>query len=565
MKKLFLLLQCCPVWLAAQNGITISEFKAAPGTVTFTVSWNKPSVDSAWVFVDYNKSGTMTRLELSGATLTPPSSAGSAYMVPGNNRGAWVVASNAGAFSATVQLVAACTDARPCVPTGACAYAINYQPQGQYTATDKITFTGTPPFYLEFNGDSPDTVFEKTSGSYTYNPGSKKLKSFTDATGAPGILICAVPAAQTLTVSAAGYCADATGVQFALSGMQSGATYQLVRNNTVAATLTTNTGGAATFSGTHLSGTYSAKTVAGAYCEVQMNGTHTVALYDKPSVSTMPLSAICYNATASLTASVTAGTTTSMTYTWNIGGTSSTTSVNNKTSQNLTTTTTYTVSVRNSNGCTGAVLSPATITVNALPVATVAASTICTGQTAGLTALVTVGNVTPITYTWNVGGSTSTTNAASQTSQALYANTTYTVQLKNANGCTGAMSAPATITVNALPVINTSPGSQGFCAYVATPVLTVTASAAAGSSLASYQWKTGSGEGTNVGSSSNSYTPTVVATGDYWVVVTDNKSCSVPSAKATITVAGYSAGRIAGSNTCGGGSAAAGIISGIAK
>ncbi|MDR3185011.1 MAG: hypothetical protein LBT49_06380, partial [Prevotellaceae bacterium] len=116
MKKMFLLLLCCPVVLAAQSGITISGFSVKTGTlatVTFTVNWNKPSVDSAWVFVDYNDSGTMTRLPLSDIT----ASAGRAYMVDGNDRGAWVVA-DAPVFSATVQLVTTCRDARPCVPTG---------------------------------------------------------------------------------------------------------------------------------------------------------------------------------------------------------------------------------------------------------------------------------------------------------------------------------------------------------------------------------------------------------------------------------------------------------------
>jgi hypothetical protein len=267
------------VVLAAQSGITISDYSVTPGapsTVSFTVNWNKDKIDSAWVFVDYNDSGTMTRLPLSGVT----ASAGSAYMVSGNDQGAWVVADASGAFSATVQLVATCTDARPCVPTGACVYAIDYPPKAEYTAIDKIKFTGTPPFYLEFtDGSTPDTVAVKTQGSYTCNIGSKTLESFTDASGAPGVLKCAIPAAQTLTVSAAGYCADADGVLFALSGTQSGATYQLIKDNTIVAATLTTTEGPATFSGAHPSGTYSAITLAGAYCAAPMAGTHTVSVY----------------------------------------------------------------------------------------------------------------------------------------------------------------------------------------------------------------------------------------------------------------------------------------------
>jgi hypothetical protein len=71
------------------------------------------------------------------------------------------------------------------------------------------------------------------------------------------------------------------------------------------------------------------------------------------------------------------GTTTAMTYTWNIGGTTSTTNVNSKTSSTLSASTTYTVRLTNSNGCVGNVSSPATITVHPLPAATATAATVC--------------------------------------------------------------------------------------------------------------------------------------------------------------------------------------------
>ncbi|MDR3184012.1 MAG: hypothetical protein LBT49_01200, partial [Prevotellaceae bacterium] len=193
--------------LAAQNGITISDYSVAPGapsTVSFTVSWNKDKIDSAWVFVDYNDSGTMTRLPLSGAT----ASAGSrAYMVSGNDQGAWVVADVSGAFSATVQLVAACRDARPCVPTGACVYAIDYPPVGKYTAAYRIEFTGTPPFYLQFgDDDSRDTLERTAQPPYTYTiPSGKTLASFTDASGASGYME-PPPPCVTSAECESGYC-----------------------------------------------------------------------------------------------------------------------------------------------------------------------------------------------------------------------------------------------------------------------------------------------------------------------------------------------------------------------
>ena len=94
------LLLLCSLTLAAQNGITISDFSTkagSPTTVTFNVQWvplqGKVWSDTAGVFVDYNNAGTMTWLPLSGATLTNPSwsSASVIFGKDGNNNGAWVV------------------------------------------------------------------------------------------------------------------------------------------------------------------------------------------------------------------------------------------------------------------------------------------------------------------------------------------------------------------------------------------------------------------------------------------------------------------------------------------
>jgi hypothetical protein len=83
-----------------------------------------------------------------------------------------------------------------------------------------------------------------------------------------------------------------------------------------------------------------------------------------------------------------------------------------------------------------------------------------------------------MTYMWNIGGSTSTTNVNSTTSQALTASTTYTVQLTNAYGCVGAVSAPAAITVNPVPTITLSSGdaSQAVIHGMAMTTIIYTAS-----------------------------------------------------------------------------------------
>jgi hypothetical protein len=67
-----MLLLLMPTLLMAQNGVEITNFYArangAATTLIFNVQWmnNHPAEfvwsDTVWVFVDYNRAGTMTRL-----------------------------------------------------------------------------------------------------------------------------------------------------------------------------------------------------------------------------------------------------------------------------------------------------------------------------------------------------------------------------------------------------------------------------------------------------------------------------------------------------------------------
>jgi uncharacterized protein (TIGR02145 family) len=192
-KNLLLMMVCCSVILAAQNGVTVSNLAVDAGTVTFNVSWEKPIpvevwVDSAWVFVDYNNNGVMERLPLlPGATLTATSPSGKVIEEPDNNKGVWVAgnARTEGSFSATVKLLTAIKDVG-----GACVYGSNYPPVGKCSiSVDKvsISFTGTPPYDLILNTGSGTTSVQAYS---TYNLfAGQMLQSFTDKTGAPGIII----------------------------------------------------------------------------------------------------------------------------------------------------------------------------------------------------------------------------------------------------------------------------------------------------------------------------------------------------------------------------------------
>ena len=73
---------------------------------------------------------------------------------------------------------------------------------------------------------------------------------------------------------------------------------------------------------------------------------------ETPAITEVPSPTICYNTAATLTASISSGTTTAMTYTWNIDENITSTTASTKTSQILTVNTTYTVQALNANGCT---------------------------------------------------------------------------------------------------------------------------------------------------------------------------------------------------------------------
>ncbi|MDR3184267.1 MAG: hypothetical protein LBT49_02545 [Prevotellaceae bacterium] len=279
--------------LSAQNtgGITLSNYKAQAGpdgrssTLTIDIRWTPPAdskkvwSDTVWVFVDYNNKGKMDRLPLStsAAKLTNPSWSGASVIEePGNRNGVWVAgnARSNGSFSATLQLPATCKDARPCVATGVCVYAINYPPVGRYTAYNQIHFTGTPPFYVTYK-EGGDTVVQDNLAKPFTVPAGKAVVSFYDASLAPGMITCKPPVVQTLSASADNYCVGSPDVTLALSSTEHGAVYRLYKDNAAHSVLT-GTGNPMPFPGSFGKGAYSARVVAGAFCEKPMNGAPVV-------------------------------------------------------------------------------------------------------------------------------------------------------------------------------------------------------------------------------------------------------------------------------------------------
>ncbi|MDD4848590.1 MAG: T9SS type A sorting domain-containing protein [Bacteroidales bacterium] len=196
---------------------------------------------------------------------------------------------------------------------------------------------------------------------------------------------------------------------------------------------------------------------------------------------------ICSGETTTLTAI----TTSSVSYLWNDGSTTASIIVS------PTETTTYSVQITDENGC----INTAEIVVNvhALPEVHIEGDTeICSGETTTFTAITT----SSVSYLWNDGSATaSITVSPTET-------TTYSVQITDENGCIN--TAEIVVNVHALPEVYIE-GDTEICSGEST---TLTAIA---TSSVSYLW--------NDGSTTASITVSPTETTTYSVQITDENGC----------------------------------------
>lgn len=229
--------------------------------------------------------------------------------------------------------------------------------------------------------------------------------------------------------------------------------------------------------------TYSIVGASGA-CSNTAQVTVTVNPLPVTTITTNISPTICAGQTISLSG------TGAITYTWNTPSTATTIAVS------PTTTTNYTVTGKNSFGCTN----PATIAVVSNPVPTISIAASATAVCLTSAATFTASGAT--TYTWNTTGSVSAIFSATPT-----ANATYTAVGTNGFGCSG--SKTVAIVSNTLPVITISPAASTVC-------LGEVASFTAGGA-STYTW-----DGTTASVTVN-YTPSANAT--HTVVGTTAQGC----------------------------------------
>ncbi len=181
------------------------------------------------------------------------------------------------------------------------------------------------------------------------------------------------------------------------------------------------------------SGTYSVTiTVNGC---VSQAGTINVIVNPNPTAVAGNAASICDNDSVQFNASGGGS------YTWSPGTGLSATNISNPFCT-VNSTTTYTLTVTDGNGCTDT--DQITVTVNASPIADAGVSqSLCSGDTINITA------TGGLTYSWN-GGVLVNANGANQSVNPSNT-TTYTVLVTDVNNCSAIDS--VTINVNALPIV----------------------------------------------------------------------------------------------------------------
>ncbi len=227
-------------------------------------------------------------------------------------------------------------------------------------------------------------------------------------------------------------------------------------------------------------------------CTSTNSAVQVIQVHALPSLSVVPVNAtICANAPFTLTASG------ADSFTWNPGALTG-----SSIQPTLSTTTTYTLSGKNVDGCVAAINPTVVVTVNPLPTLSITpiVTTICAGGTASISAS------GANTYTWNPGALTGAT-----VTPVLSASTVYTLTGKSPEGCSGANSPTVSVTVNPLPTVSITPQVSVICVG---GTASLTASGAS-----SYTWNPG-------GSNSGTLTPSPSAFTSYTLTGKSGAGCT---------------------------------------
>ena len=302
-----------------------------------------------------------------------------------------------------------------------------------------VTITDPPPVTANVTGDL--TVCSGESTTLTATGGTSYLWNSTLGTSAAVMVSPTSNTTYSVSVTDANNCISTASVTVTVNSLPTAAISgtSTICNGT---TTTITASGATSYAWSGSLGSNASVMVSPisttAYTVTVTDGngctdteTSTVTVNSLPTASISGTTTICSGASTTLTASGASG------FTWsgNLG-------INASVMVSPTSTTPYTVTVTDSNGCTDTETS--TVTVNSLPVASISGDlTVCSGENTTLTA---TGGTS---YQWN---GTLGTNAAIIVSPT--SSTTYSVTVTDANNCISAASVTVQIYIVQPPVIN---------------------------------------------------------------------------------------------------------------
>ncbi|MEI7596247.1 MAG: gliding motility-associated C-terminal domain-containing protein [Bacteroidota bacterium] len=269
---------------------------------------------------------------------------------------------------------------------------VNYQLQ--YNGAN----TGSP---VAGTGSALSFGNQTNAGTYTIVASNSTTSCTSSMTGSATISINTLPTSYNVT-GGGSYCSGASGIVVGLSNSQSGVNYQLQYNGTNLGSPMTGTGSAINFGIQTGAGTYTVVATNATPCSSNMSGSATISINTSPTANAGSDQTIPYSTSTTLNGSLSSGTGT-LTYNWqpsasisglnNIAGPSTT---------NLTTTTAYTLSVTDGNGCASS--AGVTVYVTGAPLSinlTASKTIICDGESISLNPHAQDGDALNYQYSWS--------------------------------------------------------------------------------------------------------------------------------------------------------------------
>lgn len=512
------------------NGATTRAVAVGPGNYAVTVSKEGCYATSVTVTVSYysvsvpsvNASGPTTFC--AGNSVTLSSSPAAAYAWSNGATSNTINVTTSGSFYVTI------TDGNGCQATSASTtVTVNPLPTASIggttavcknTASPSVTFNasgGTAPYTFSYNIDGGSTqtittstnsislsVPTATAGTFTYNllgvQESSSTSCYNPASGTATITVNELPGATIAGDNTV--CLNSSSPFVTFTGNTGTAPYTFTYsiNGGANQTVTTTSGNSVSVAApTITAGTYtysliSVQEASGLTCANAVSGNATVVVRPLPTASITGSTTVCQNSINPLINFTGAVGNAPYTFTYNINGAAAqtvTTVSGNAVSLNVPTNTagvfTYNlISVQESGtgSCVNTASGSATVTVNPLPLATIAGSvTVCQNNTQP--AITFTGNnaTAPYTFTYKInGGTNQTVTTTSGNSVSVNVPTdvagTFVYELVSvtdagSTACTNTASGTATVIVRSLPTATVA-GTTSVCNNSTAPLITFT-------------------------------------------------------------------------------------------